>query len=165
MNGWLVHSGPGNKWDQLYKRIVTTMWATTEQNYRWSFLCHWLTQVGPLRNPQKWANPKLNRQVTSTQVPQFMAVSRGTPCAFNRSTLNGIAWWTRTWTWTPLGNFQNLKLEHSNQWVGCSTVWQKLIEHKLCNSLKRTPKRTPPTYRHPIIIIIIWKKGFFVPLN
>jgi hypothetical protein len=67
----------------------------------------------------------------------------------------------------PLGNFQNLKLEHSNQWVRWSTVWQK-FKHKTVYCQKKDPKRTPPTYRrHPIIIIIIiiLKKGFFVPLN
>jgi hypothetical protein len=62
----------------------------------------------------------------------------------------------------PLGNFQNLKLEHSNQWVRWSTVWQKLIKHKPCTAKKRTQNVLPQ--RTVIPLLLLFKEKAFLSL-
>jgi hypothetical protein len=66
--GWLVYSGPSNKWNSFLKGQFPPYGPL--QNYQWDFLCQCLKWAQPtqFQTLQSEANPRLSPQVTSTQI-------------------------------------------------------------------------------------------------
>lgn len=82
MNGWLVHSGPGNKVDQLSEKGQFPPRGPL-QNYRWGFPVSVTDLSGP-NKPSKVGQSKTKpHKVTLTQIKggplQFLAVKSGEP--------------------------------------------------------------------------------------
>jgi len=82
MNGWLVHSGPGNKWTSFLKKD-SFHHVGHYRTIGGVFQCHWLKWA----QPQKWANPRLNPTKSLSRKSRedhfsFRRFSRVNPCAF-----------------------------------------------------------------------------------